>query len=455
MAGQHSLPHELSTFRPLLRWAHGYFLVGSSLPLRSVPAIISEVKVMAAPIDVSPASAEHGGSLCEVNQRHERRIPEFEALRGVLALWVLVGHVVKHSGYAPEDLGLFGLVAAPGAAVDVFIILSGFVIFSLLDGRDLTYSAFAIQRFFRLFPLFAVVLLASAPLISAQEAWLDTFPWQTPFIRGCAEIARASREYLAPHVAAHLTMLHGLIPDSVMLHSQYAIVGQAWSISVEWQFYLVAPLLYWACTRWPVATAAIVLAISIMRGRYWLGEGFAINQALFFLIGILTYFLIKRLNRGPGVSVQALLTVSLVGASVIYLAVPHPVSLLIWIGVVSTVISCRYSPMALPLKLATFARTPAAQWLGKISYSIYLTHFLVLFCASFLLLQLFPTMPQAGMCLMLLLATLVGTLALSSLTFMSVEAPAMALGHRLAKRIQGRYGDVVGNRRIERGNASA
>ena len=41
------------------------------------------------------------------------RIHEFEALRGALALWVLVGHVFKHSGYTPDALRPLPLLADP------------------------------------------------------------------------------------------------------------------------------------------------------------------------------------------------------------------------------------------------------------------------------------------------------------------------------------------------------
>ncbi|MBC8038204.1 MAG: acyltransferase family protein, partial [Rhizobiales bacterium] len=90
------------------------------------------------------------------------RIHEFEALRGALAAWVVIGHVFKHSGYAPDALYPFPLLGDPGMPVDVFIILSGFVIFSLLDHKHEGYWPFITRRFFRLFPLFLVVLLVSA-----------------------------------------------------------------------------------------------------------------------------------------------------------------------------------------------------------------------------------------------------------------------------------------------------
>ena len=58
------------------------------------------------------------------------RVHLFESLRGLLAVWVIVHHAVLTSGLDsdrwPFPLSLFG---QGGYAVDVFIILSGFVIF--------------------------------------------------------------------------------------------------------------------------------------------------------------------------------------------------------------------------------------------------------------------------------------------------------------------------------------
>lgn len=379
-----------------------------------------------------------------------KRIVELEALRGALALWVIVGHSIKHSGYLPEDLGAFGLMANPGYAVDVFIILSGFVIFGLLDSRPMTYTAFMVQRFFRLFPMFAVVLMVTAMTVSGQAEWLRDFPWQTPFLKGCLDIALASRDQLLAQIAVHLTMLHGLIPDSVLPYSQYAIVGQAWSISVEWQFYLLAPLLYFGTMRKPAAMGLVVLAIAFLRGRYWLGEGFAVNQAAFFLVGIVSYFLFKHLPRLGPLDARVLTAAALIAAAFVYLIVPQPVSLMLWIAVLWVVAAAHYCPRDLPLKVAAWARTPAAQWIGRISYSIYLVHFLVLYGVSTGLLVLFPEMPKAAMCALLMLLTLIGTIAVSSLTFMLIEAPAMAFGHRLAD-ILNRKRTVLGEPRRQPG----
>src|SRR5207237_4554322 len=93
-----------------------------------------------------------------------------EGLRGYLALWVLVAHVLWVSGYQPAVEPLLRLIGAGGYAVKLFIILSGFVITYLLDKRDETYLQFVVRRFFRLFPVFIVLFVVAIPL-SQVSLW--------------------------------------------------------------------------------------------------------------------------------------------------------------------------------------------------------------------------------------------------------------------------------------------
>jgi peptidoglycan/LPS O-acetylase OafA/YrhL len=188
-----------------------------------------------------------------------RRIHEFEALRGFLALWVVVGHVIKHCGYSMDALGPLSLLGDPGLAVDVFIVLSGFVIFSPIDHKHEGYVPFIVRRFFRLYPLCIVVLAVAALLAGTMLDWIRTFPWRTPFIDNLVPIAQASKDALPAQFLVHLTMLHGLVSDSVLRFSQYGLVGQAWSISVEWQFYLLAPLFFLLLRRRPALLALAMI----------------------------------------------------------------------------------------------------------------------------------------------------------------------------------------------------
>jgi peptidoglycan/LPS O-acetylase OafA/YrhL len=159
---------------------------------------------------------------------------------------VVVVHVFWLAGYTGA------IQARAGAyAVDGFIILSGFVITQLLVAKNEPYGIFIFRRFIRLFPAF-VVCLAIALLVR-------------PFTFGTApsELIREASEnrYFWWHLGAHASLIHGLVPTAWLPLSQLAFLPPGWSISLEFQLYLVAPLVLWWLGRFGVK-GLIVLAVA-------------------------------------------------------------------------------------------------------------------------------------------------------------------------------------------------
>ena len=84
-------------------------------------------------------------------------ISEFEGLRGLLAAWVVFGHILLISGFTYQD-GWFGILFSPVLGVYAFMMLSGFVITATLDRRQSTWTSFMTRRFLRLFPIYAICM---------------------------------------------------------------------------------------------------------------------------------------------------------------------------------------------------------------------------------------------------------------------------------------------------------
>ena len=361
-----------------------------------------------------------------------KRIREFEALRGFLALWVVIGHALKSAGYMPPILDQHG-AANPGLAVDVFIMLSGFVIFDLLDNKQEGYGAFIARRFFRIFPLYIVALIAGAALAGTALDWMQGIPWRTKFSDGNMAIAQSTYSHLPAQFLAHLTGLHGLVPDGILPFSEYGIIGQAWSISVEWQFYLVAPLLFFLAREKPVGLIFVMGAIVLLHSRYWLGEGFSINQAQYFLIGVASYFGYKHC---PKIAAPYLLLGAVVAMAIFQMLVVRPVSLCIWALFLGAALSSKFGQSNSLSKMTTLGW---CQNLGKISYSVYLLHFFVIVVISDNLLHLFPHFTQAEHIAVLLPSTVAASLLLASLTYLYIEKPGMDFGRDIAKKIAIRF----------------
>lgn len=219
---------------------------------------------------------------------HGRAVLRFvpvDGLRAWLAWIVVAGHLAQQAfpgGY------LFEALDVGGQAVNCFIIISGFVITHLLVERPTSYVAYLIPRFMRLFPAFAVCCIAGAAAYTIAHTWADPVWFQSIHGRDW----RTMQQFWPQHGVAHLLMLHGAVPDPILPRSQYAFVPPGWSVSLEWQFYLVAPLAVWLCrdrSRSWILIAAVIAATAAYHyelKNFWERPSFLPGAAKFFLIGI-------------------------------------------------------------------------------------------------------------------------------------------------------------------------
>jgi peptidoglycan/LPS O-acetylase OafA/YrhL len=166
------------------------------------------------------ARIQAGVRLC-VGERGDGFRADIEGLRGVAVLAV----VVYHAG--------LGVVGGGFVGVDVFYVLSGFLITGLLwdelqrTGR-LRFGAFYARRARRLLPAAVVVLVVT---VAAASVWLS--PLQA---RVVAQDAVAAAFYMANYrFAALRTDYLADVSPSPLQHY--------WSLGVEEQFYLLWPVL--------------------------------------------------------------------------------------------------------------------------------------------------------------------------------------------------------------------
>lgn len=309
------------------------------------------------------------------------KIKELDGLRGLLAVWVVVVHLLLSVGVSPRQFGFFAPLFGEHLRVQIFCILSGFVIFLMQARARQGYRAFLLGRLRRLYPAY---LLAFALSVALSGLFL-TATEQASFAsaRQGSRLAalQAGLDRMPEHVLAHLSLLHGVIPQDWLPHAAYSFLGQAWNISTEFQFYLLAPLLFVALATgsWPRRLACLVVGLCLWWGlRDWPNPADLAQYAPYFAVGIASFAVWNR-NWADWRFVRPIPVT--VGAVAVFLLAD--MALGIWVFVFGWLVLGR-DRGGRPWPLAWLLWAPM-QWLGQISYSLYLLHMIPLYLGMYLL----------------------------------------------------------------------
>jgi len=309
------------------------------------------------------------------------KIKELDGLRGILAVWVVCVHLLYSVGVSPRMFGFFAPLFGEHLRVQIFCILSGFVIFLMQSRVRQGYRAFLVGRLRRLYPAYILafgvsVSMSGIALTAAREA---SFGGARQGSR--IEMLEASLDRFPEHIAAHLTMLHGMIPEAWLPDAAYSFLGQAWNISTEFQFYLVAPLLFvgLACgALWSRLVCGLAVLGAWFLLRDWPNPASLMRYAPYFAVGMLSFVFWKvewrdRRRLNPGLVLVS--SVALFG--LLDMAVG------IWVFVLGWLVLVRDQSRG-RLPVAWLATRPM-QLLGSVSYSLYLLHMTPLYLGMYLL----------------------------------------------------------------------
>lgn len=344
----------------------------------------------------------------------------FDGLRGVLAIWVVIFHIFSISGYkVPSTLD-------GQHAVTVFFILSGFVIAKLITDRREGYLVFITRRFFRLFPVYAVCLLIAVCLF-----YFGIMP------------RTFNVDQTFNHVISHISMLHGLVPSEILPNAEKTLLNPAWSISVEWQFYIVAPFLFFLLMTWPVA-GLVVLLLAAGFSRRLIISNFSVGGASlfayiqFFSLGIVSLYVWNWMEKYHALFKGNLSLVVIVVPLLLipFLGISNNMGVFVWLLAYSVAVYDYFGEKASILfsGIAGFLRSRSIVWLGVISYPLYLIHepvvwFFVRFQKNYLSgLRNFESIVAVGV------AALVASLFFAQILGVLVERPGIAFGKRIAGR---------------------
>lgn len=279
---------------------------------------------------------------------HDRRNPCLQGLRGAAAFAVLIYHI----HYMSAKAGLTTASQNPLAqntgpfAVLIFFGISGYLIIgSLLRHQDV--RRFALNRVLRIYPLFLLlhlVMFSVGPVLGYE--WMGRLrgdPWG----------------WIA-HFFSNLLFLPGLTALPIAQKN-------AWSLSYEAAFYLIAGALFIAVQRRHTWHGRCLLVLALL--ACWEAIAFE-SRLVFFGVGVLVWWLDDRkLIRWPSMG-----PLSLVCLLAGMFACSHEWYLTAAVAMLPVLMDIVQRKGWLSPALGS--RTMG--WLGQISYSLYLVHPFVL-----------------------------------------------------------------------------
>jgi peptidoglycan/LPS O-acetylase OafA/YrhL len=194
------------------------------------------------------------------------RIPELDSIRAIAIVLVIGCH------YAGFSSLLGGLPSCGWIGVDIFFVLSGLLITSILidlRGRSSSLRVFYMRRALRIWPLyFLMILVLSIASVACHEhlvhagyyesrfLFLQSFQG-TPALFHRAWLVLLNRE---PHHALFARTALPLAPIGAPLAPWGNALGVAWSLSIEEYFYVLwAPIVLFVQDRRKVGAAALVI----------------------------------------------------------------------------------------------------------------------------------------------------------------------------------------------------
>jgi peptidoglycan/LPS O-acetylase OafA/YrhL len=199
-----------------------------------------------------------------------RRVPELDGIRGIAILLVIGCHY--------EILGrqLWGLPKFGWAGVDIFFVLSGFLITSVLlnlRGRDDSFRVFYSRRVRRILPpyiIFLVLVYALSAAVGDHTLYsIRAVVKNAAFLQAFGGLSRTVHQLASGRMwrLAHSSLPYasGGLAGNI---SAAAIV--LWSLSIEEYFYLLwAPAVLWMSRKW-LAMTGIAVCFGAFTVR-WLG----------------------------------------------------------------------------------------------------------------------------------------------------------------------------------------
>jgi peptidoglycan/LPS O-acetylase OafA/YrhL len=363
-----------------------------------------------------------------------------DALRGVAILMVVLTHTAEAiTGLSPLAAGI---AAYAQTGVQLFFLASAYTLCLAAvrrAGEPLPMLSFFVRRYFRIAPLyymaialyFCVHLLEQA--LAHPGAPLDTQP------------------YTIGRVLANVLFMHGFVPPA-----NNNIVPGGWSIGTEMAFYLTFPQLFGILTllasrslRYAIAAPAAALGVNlafqwsliVFTRHYVHNDNFTyfnlVNQLPVFMLGMLAYFLQSAEPRLRWLDSKPLQWAGLATFTALA-ALLWRSELRLAFALIPTVAGVAFLFLLNLARLTDTGRRPLAA-VGRVSYSMYVFHFLFAWNLTKAAVGWLPAFLPANALLVVCFGGAAGlSYGVARLSQRRIESSAITCGARLIHELQAR-----------------
>jgi peptidoglycan/LPS O-acetylase OafA/YrhL len=336
-----------------------------------------------------------------------KHIPQLDGVRGLAILIVITGHVIALN----TGLGIKSLGALPPMGVNLFFVLSGFLITNiLLETRDSSnyYLSFYARRALRIWPLYFTVLVICFAVINHRIPGFDF------------DQSRVRWPFFA-------LFIQNLVYSNASMLGPLALAG-TWSLAVEEQFYALWPLLVRTCSSKLLTITLVTIFLMAPAARFCalrLGIDPYINPLCRFdgmALGGLLALWIRHYK--PSRALMARITLWMLLAATAGELVTAKIGMVTYLS--KTFVNIAFcalllASLAVPLAITTM-NMAWLRYMGKISYGAYLLH-------GIIAVLIYPLIPSNSVHSRLLRSAciLLGTVCAASLSWHCFESKALRL----------------------------
>jgi peptidoglycan/LPS O-acetylase OafA/YrhL len=348
-----------------------------------------------------------------------------DMMRGIAVLMVVLVHVFNDFGskWVPKNIGKIFIAGHFG--VQLFFLASAFTIFNSYYSRygkeESPNQNFFVRRFFRIAPLYYLAIIY--------------YLWQNGI---GPNFWSGGQPITVKGILLNVFFLHGFSPYYIN-----SVVPGGWSIGVEMLFYLLVPLIFMFVknTNKAVFFLSGVITFKFIADKlaykllavpdFFIFEEYLKfylpYQLPVFAIGIIFYYWIAR--GDTKISIWAWLSLIVLVAADIVTHKLHVTE--------SIAVSAIFVGVALLLKRGTHANffSRVIAHIGHVSYSVYLSHFAVIYCiVNYLHLpEKWGAINSYGWLTLWYLVVLALAVGVANITTKYIESPMQKLGNKLIK----------------------